>query len=342
MIGINNTNYLTNELITRNNFYSIHRTIGILPNIAKLSVTNLDYIRSLDEVRSDPHVHSCIQSRKSGTMAMNWEIIECSNKDMNSIIKCNLEKIDVLGVISNILDAIFYGFQVLEIIWTEDNKGSLIVDSIKPKPMGWFFFDNENNLRFRSRSSANGELLPENKFLVPRHNPKYENPYGDALLGKCYWATTLKNMGFRFWINFLEKYGMPLIIGQYTFPSNPEELATLSQRLNELLNSQTIATPSDVNIDIKDIGQSKSVDLYLQLIKIANAEISKALLSETLTTEMDSGSYAASVTHFKVRREVILGDKFLVEQTMNKLIEYIAKVNNFEFWNLPKFALMEQ
>lgn len=84
------------------------------------------------------------------------------------------------------------------------------------------------------------------------------------------------------------------------------------------------------------------MDLYLQLIKLANGEISKALLSETLTTEMDSGSYAASVTHFKVRREVILGDKFLVEQTINKLIEYIAKVNNFETWNLPKFVLSEQ
>ncbi len=342
MIGINNTNYLTNELITRDNFYSIHRTIGILPSIAKLSVTNNEYLRTLDEVRNDPHVHSCIQSRKTGTMSMVRDIIDCTNENLNRLIHQNFEKIDILDLISNILDAVFFGLQVLEIIWEEGTEGNLNVAKIDSKPIEWFYFDNENNLRFRSRSNPQGEILPQNKFLVPRHNPKYDNPYGEALLSKCYWATTLKNMGFRFWINFLEKYGMPLVIGQYTYPPSPEELANLSQRLNELVNSQTIATPSDVNIDIKDIGQSKSVDLYLQLIKLANGEISKALLSETLTTEMDSGSYAASVTHFKVRREVILGDRFLVEQTINKLIEYIAKVNNFETWNLPKFVLSEQ
>lgn len=341
-MDINSTNYLTNELISRNNFYSIHRTIGILPNIAKLSVTNTEYLSTLDEVRNDPHVHSCIQSRKTGTLAMKWQISASSNKQLNLLIEHNFARIDILALISNILDAIFYGFQVIEIIWKEDNKGGLNTEIIEPKPIECFFFDSENNLRFRSWRNSNGELLPQYKFLVPRHNAKYENPYGEALLSKCYWATTLKNMGFRFWINFLEKYGMPLVIGQYTYPPSPEELANLSQRLNELVNSQTIATPSDVNIDIKDIGQSKSVDLYLQLIKLANAEISKALLSETLTTEMDAGSYAASVTHFKVRREVILGDKYLVEQSINRLIEYIAKVNNFEVLDLPKFELIEQ
>lgn len=342
MIGINNTNYLTNELITRENFFSIHRTLGILPNLSKLSITNAEYQRNLDEIRNDPHVHSCVQSRKTGILAMNWEIKDGINTKFNEIVKQNFDKLNLLSLISNILDAIFYGYQVLEIIWMQDEYSNFVVIDIQSKPIEWFFFDNNNNLRFRSRNNPQGELLPNNKFLVPIHNPKYDNPYGEALLGKCYWATTIKNMGFRFWVNFLEKYGMPLVIGQYTYPPSPEELASLSQRLNELVNSQTIATPSDVNIEIKDIGQSKSVDLYLQLIKLANNEISKALLSETLTTEIDSGSYAASVTHFKVRREVILGDKFLVEQTINELIENIAKVNNFETRNLPKFVLFDQ
>lgn len=342
MIEINNNNYLTSELITRQNYFSIHRTLGILPNLNKLTNTSAEYLRNLVEVRNDPHVHSCIQSRKTGTLAMNWEIQQGENSKLNQLIIHNFDKLDIWGLITNILDAIFFGFQILEIIWNENSDGDLTVAVVEPKPMEWFYFDNENKLRFRARGNPQGVLLPNYKFLVPRHNAKYENPAGEALLTKCYWAVTIKNMALRFWMNFLEKYGMPLIIGQYTYPPSPEELANLSQRLNELLNSQTIATPSDVNIEIKDIGQSKSVDLYLQLIKLSNAEISKTLLSETLTTEMDAGSYAASVTHFKVRREVILGDKLLVEQTINKLIEFIAKVNNFETRYLPKFVLLEQ
>ncbi len=342
MIGINNTNYLTNELITRDSLYTIHRTLGILPNLNKITLSNSEYIKTLNDVMNDSHVHSCIQSRKTGTLSMLWKIEPGKNPKLTDLVNHNFQTIDVLGLISNILDAIFFGYQVLEIIWKESESAKLEVRRIESKPIEWFFYDKDNNLRFRARNNPQGEILPVNKFLVPRHNPKYENPYGEALLGKCFWAVTIKNIGFRFWINFLEKYGMPLVIGQYTYPPSPEELANLSVRLQELINSQTIATPSDVNIEIKDIGQSKSVDLYLQLIKIANSEISKALLSETLTTELDSGSYAASVTHFKVRREIILGDKFLVEQTINELIENIAKVNNFEIQNLPKFVLIEQ
>ena len=342
MIGINSTNYLTNELITHEKFFSIHRRLGILPNLNKLTLTNSEYLQSINDVRNDPHVHSCIQSRKTGILAMLWKIEPSNDPKLTELVLRNFEKIDILGLISNILDAIFFGYQVLEIIWSENKLTNLEVERIEPKPIEWFFFDKNNNLRYRSRLNPQGELLPPYKFLVPRHNPKYENPYGDALLNKCYWAVTIKNIGLRFWLNFLEKYGMPLVIGQYTYPPSSEELANLSARLQELVNSQTIATPSDVNIEIKDIGQSKSVDLYLQLIKLANSEISKALLSETLTTELDSGSYAASSTHFKVRREVILGDKFLVIQTINELIADIAKVNNFETENLPKFVLLEQ
>lgn len=341
MLDINNTNYLTNELITNENYLTIHRTLGILPNLNKLATTKVEFRKNMDEVRNDPHVHSCIQSRKTGILAMSWKIISEKQSTIVDLINQNFRRLDILSIISNILDAIFYGFQIMEIIWEQNKDGFFEIQKVEPKPIEWFYFDANNQLRFRSRNSPNGTELPKFKFLVPRHNPKYENPTGDALLSKCFWPVTIKNMALRFWINFLEKYGMPLIIGQYTYPPSPEELGNLSQRLNDLVNSQTIATPSDVNIEIKDIGQSKSVELYLQLIKLMNAEISKALLSETLTTEMDSGSYAASLTHFKVRREIILGDKSLVERTFNNLIYFIAKVNNFELSNLPEFVLNE-
>ena len=217
----------------------------------------------------------------------------------------------------------------MEILWDELPDGTFLPMEIIPKPNEWFFYGTDGQLRFRAKGEPKGVLLPENKFLVPRHNPTYENPYGEALLTKCYWPVTIKNMGFRFWMNFLEKYGMPLVIGQYSYPPAPEELQALSDRLKTLLDSQTIAAPSDISIDIKDLGQSKSVELYSQIIKMANAEISKVLLSETLTTEMDSGSYAASVTHFKVRKELILGDVKIVENTLNELIRTVLKVNGY-------------
>jgi phage gp29-like protein len=336
---------LTSELVTRDNYLTFHKYIGMLPNPNQVIAEQGNISKAFSNLKNDPHVWSCIQSRKTGVLALNKNIASSKiDGDILSFIQNIFEEFDLFNITSQILEAIFTGFQVMEIIWEETINSKLKPVDIIPKPLDWFFYDNNNQLKFRKNGASEGVSLPENKFLIVRHNPSFENPYGEALLAQCFWAVTTKNMGFRFWMNFLEKYGMPLVIGQYSYPPTAEELQNLSTRLQQLIDSQTIATPSDISIDIKDLGSSKSVELYSQLIKMANSEISKVLLSETLTTEMDSGSYAASITHFKIREEVVLGDVKLVERAYNDLIQMIIKVNypNVKLNNsdFPKFKFI--
>jgi phage gp29-like protein len=333
---------LTNELVTREQVLTFQRFIGILPNPDKVIQQNGGVSKIFPELKNDPHIWSCMQSRKAGVLSQDWDIFDRdANSDVSQFIRKIFQKLDVFNLMNNILESVFTGMQVLEIIWEYDENGNYIPKDIIPKPLEWFYYDEQNILKFRKRDSLKGDFLPESKFLIPRNLPTYSNPYGESLLAKCYWPATIKNVGFRFWMNFLEKYGLPIIIGQYTYSPTPEELQSLSDRLNELVESQTIATPNDINIDIRDIGQSKSVELYAQLIRMANAEISKALLSETLTTELEHGSYAASATHFKVREDVILSDKILVENTLNILCDYITKLN-FPKMQSPIFKFRTQ
>lgn len=333
---------LTNELVTREQVLTFQRFIGILPNPDKVIQQNGGVSKIFPELKNDPHIWSCMQSRKAGVLSQDWDIFDRdANSDISQFIRKIFQKLDVFNLMNNILESVFTGMQVLEIIWEYDDNGNYIPKDIIPKPLEWFYYDEQNILKFRRRDRLKGDFLPESKFLIPRNLPTYSNPYGESLLAKCYWPATIKNVGFRFWMNFLEKYGLPIIIGQYTYSPTPEELQSLSDRLNELVESQTIATPNDINIDIRDIGQSKSVELYAQLIRMANAEISKALLSETLTTELEHGSYAASATHFKVREDVILSDKILVESTLNVLCDYITKLN-FPKMQSPIFKFRTQ
>jgi phage gp29-like protein len=75
------------------------------------------------------------------------------------------------------------------------------------------------------------------------------------------------------------------------------------------------------------------------MINHCNSEISKTLLSETLTTEIDSGSFAAAQTHFRVRKEVVISDSKIVENSINKLISYAVKIN-FNINKFPKFQFV--
>lgn len=64
------------------------------------------------------------------------------------------------------------------------------------------------------------------------------------------------------------------------------------------------------------------------MLEFSNAEISKAVLSQTLTTEIgDKGAYAAASAHLSVRQEVCDFDKKLVIRALNELISLICLLN---------------
>ena len=69
--------------------------------------------------------------------------------------------------------------------------------------------------------------------------------------------------------------------------------------------------------------------------------ISKAILGQTLTTEIGStGSYAASNTHMQVRQDIVDSDKKLVEDVINQLIQWFYEIN-FANGEVPVFELYE-
>ena len=69
MIGTSNT-LLTNELVTRDNFLTFHKYIGILPNPGKIIDESGSTAQVYANLKNDPHVWSCIQSRKTGVLSL--------------------------------------------------------------------------------------------------------------------------------------------------------------------------------------------------------------------------------------------------------------------------------
>ena len=117
------------------------------------------------------------------------------------------------------------------------------------------------------------------KIINVQFESSYMNPYGNSLLAKCYWPLKFKNGGLRFWVNFTEKYGMPMLVGQYSRGASQDEVQKLADSLNNMTQDAIIVTPMDVKVEMKEAVKSTSVELYRELIKHCNAEISKAILS---------------------------------------------------------------
>lgn len=325
-------NILTKELVNKNERYSWFNHIGLLPNPDKLLTRLGKGLESYRNLKNDPHVWCCIQSRKSGSLCHQYELAQNNaSNEVYDFIKYNFSKLDLHSLMRQMLEAVLFGYQPFEIIWTYErynNKEMLVIEKVLCCKQEDFVYTNKGELRLYTPLDLNGSKIPPYKVLNIRYEADAENPYGQSLLSKCYWSCTFKNSGLRFWVNFIEKFGLPTILAKDLNASvTEEELENLYTLLQKMQQDNTILTTSNVDVTLAEHHTRGAVELYRDLIDLCNKEISKVLLSETLTTEIAEGSYAAAKTHLAIRDEVIMGDLALLQAGMNTLINYIIELN---------------
>ena len=331
---------LTDELATRKRALNFYSLANILPDPDIVLRKQGKDMRIYKELLCDPHVFACVQSRKSGVLSLEWDINRGSDKDKNAeLVEDLLKKLDIQKLMSDILDAAQFGFQPLEIMWKKDKSGYVLPEKVVAKPPAWFCFDDDNNLKFRTKENYYGEELPNKKFLLAQNNPTYNNPYGERTLSRCFWSVTFKKGGLKFWVVFTEKFGMPHLIGKHPRGATKAETDSLADMLEEMVQDAIAVIPDDSSVEIQEANKTSSAEIYDKLIDKMNAEISKAILGQTLTTEIgSSGSYAAANTHMQVRQDIIDADKKLVEGVINQLITWIYEIN-FSNAEIPVFEL---
>jgi len=332
---------LSDEIATRKRSLDFSSLANVLPDPDLVLKKQGKDIKIYKELLCDSHVFACIQSRKAGVQSLEWEINRGADKDENiELITELLKDVDIYKLINDILNATSFGFQPIEIMWNKVD-GLILPAELKSKPPEWFCFDDENNLRFRSRENYSGEELPDKKFLCPQNNASYDNPYGERTLSKVFWPVTFKKGGMKFWVVFTEKYGMPHLVGKHPRGASKDETDTFASLLEDMVSDAIAVIPDDSSVEIKEAAKTSSADIYERLIDKMNAEISKAILGQTLTTEIgEKGSYAASQTHMQVRKDLIDADKKLVENTINQLIRWIYELN-FNSSDIPTFEMYE-
>lgn len=332
---------LTEEIATRKaaiDFYSLGM---YLPNPDPVLKKQGKDIAVYKELLTDSHVGGCITSRKSGVLSLEWSIDRGKAKSRQAkLIEDVFKNLDINSIVSEILNAPLFGYQVLEVIW--ENTGSYILPrAVIGKPQRWFVFGEDNTLRLRTKNNYNGKPLPERKFLLVQHEANYENPYGFPLLSRCFWPVTFKKGGLRFWVVFTEKYGMPFLIGKQPRGTGQQETDKFADQLERMVQDAIAVIPDDSSVDILKSDTRASADIYSKLIEYCDRQISIAILGQNLTTQVEGGSYAASQVHMQVRKDIIDSDKRLVEKTLNTLIKWIIELN-FGASEFPVFSMYEE
>jgi phage gp29-like protein len=333
---------LSDQIATRGRSIDFYGLGMYLPNPDPVLKALGKDIKVYRELRADAHVGGCIRRRKAAVKALEWGLDRDKAKSrVAKSIEAIFADLDLSRIITEMLDAVLYGYQPMEVIWGKVG-GYLVPVDVVGKPADWFLYSPENELRFRSRQAQlHGEELPPRKFLVPRQDASYDNPYGFADLSMCFWPTTFKKGGLKFWVQFTEKYGAPWVIGKHPRSAQDAEANLLLDRLEDMVQDAVAVIPDDSSVEIKEAaGKTGSTEVYERLLHFCRSEVSIALLGQNQTTEANSNR-ASAQAGLEVTRDIRDGDKAIVQEAFNTLIRWVCELN-FNDGARPVFEMWEQ
>ena len=297
-------------------------------------------ISAYREILSDSHVGGCVRRRKAAIKGLEWRITPTGNEKTDEILTALFDRLPMSHIISQILDATLFGYQALEVMW-ESKDGLLLPVAIVGKPQEWFVFDEENQLMLRTKDNCNGDLVPEKKFLLATQQADFLNPYGRADLAMCFWAATFKKGGFKFWLEFMEKYGSPWLVGKHPRQAQIHEIDELLDSMEKMLGTAVAAIPEDSSIDLKEsASKGASSQVFDDFLRYCKSEIAIALLGQNQTTEAEANR-ASATAGLEVTRDIRNDDASLVEGVFNQLLAWICELN-FSVDTFPTFELFEQ
>ncbi len=290
-----------------------------------------------EAISYDPHVMGELRSIRAGLLGFEWRVVAGGEgrkaRRATDLTRDLMARPPDAGaawpdVVWTIAQAVFHGYSVHEVLWERDGPYLLPARVVDRPQTRFVFASRDNALRLLTRRNPVwGEELPDRRFLLARHMPSYDNPYGVAVFSACFWPYVFKHSGFRYLAAYAEKFGLPWVVGKYTDGAvNPDELL---ERLQRLVLDATAVVPMGAEIKIEDGGAgARGATPQERLIALANSELSKALTSQTLATEIQGqGSRAASETHRGRERAVNQSDREIVSATLNRLYRWITDLN---------------
>ena len=276
----------------------------------------------------------------------------------------------------DILDAVGKGFSATEIIWDRSGREWFPAE-LKWRDPRWFAFDWISGEQMLVRTlkgesepipvsaatprhfGADTGLIPRStqtgigiqpmtaplapfKFIVHFAKAKAGLPVRGGLARAAGWSYLFKNYVLKDWVTFTEVFGQPLRVGKYHPGASEQDKQALLQAVSNIGTDAAAIIPESMLIEFTEAHQTGSAELYQRFCEYLDAQVSKAVLGQTLTTEMprSGGSRAAAQVHEAVRRDILNADARRLAATLGRdLIRPIIDLNMGPQARYPKIEL---
>ena len=312
--------------------------------------------------QKDCHLQSVLQTRELALTGLPWQVTafktpnakkgkKRDQKAADFVTECLSQVPDLSDVVAHITGANYLGYAVSEIVYAKD--GAYVVPAqFQPISARRFVFDLEHGtLRW---CDINGGMpypgidlrttYPA-KFLQFQPRVNGDVPCREGLVRVLMWAALFRNWTTRDWLALAELAWKPWRTGQYKKTASKEDIDNLEAILDAMSASGVATYPETTEVKVEwPKNAITGTSAHHELFDTLGAEMSKAVLGQTLTTEQGSrGSHALGRVHDNVRKDILEADARAVAGVVNRdLIVPLVKMNFGDVVSPPRFEFITE
>lgn len=286
-----------------------------------------ELIRLFNEVTLDAHLSALMQSRISQILAHKFNVVDQSGEvsDRSEILQKEWFK----KIIKYFAESIFYGFSLIELDCLEDLEFKEVC------------------LLPRENVEPNKKLFKKEYYLLDGY-PFLKEPFSNwtfyverddnlGLLNKAAPLTIWKKNALGSWSDYADIFGVPPRIGKTNV--RDKDLRDNMEAMLENMGRLSFGVfDNEDNIELVQTSGSDAFNVFMRLGEFCNAELSKLVLGQTMTTD-DGSSRSQSETHQKTLENVVRADLSWIEDLINsQFIPFLRDVHNFPFEQGDRFV----
>jgi len=289
-------------------------------------------------IMADAHVMGEIRSIRGSFRSHEYRILEGDAADSKSAAARDLcvqwmaraepnAVSDWLEVMWQMTSCIFTGYRAHELVW-DLTDGKYLPSAVIDRPGRRIKFDFEGAPLLVSRDNFQGAPVEPYQFIISRHMPTSDNPYGMALLSSCFWPWTFKTGGWRYFVKYCERHGLPWPIGRYPQGTSPEDQDKLANALASMVEAGYVVAQEGTGLELLVPSTNGGALPQERLLTLCNREMSKALTSQAMVGEqLEVGSRAASETAKARQDGVHDSDRDISAAGMSQIFKWITLFN---------------
>lgn len=237
-------------------------------------------------------------------------------------------------ITDGMLYARWYGHAVAECLFSPDLvEGKVTLSDIRVRDRGRFAYANDRGAPFIwSQPQGKWVRLPERKMWTLNTGADHDDsPYGLGLAHYCYWPVFFKRNNIKFWLVFLEKFGMPTAVakmpaGQY---DNVQQRNKVRAALQAMASETGVILPEGTEFEFVNALRSGTQDYDTMRAAMDNA-LAKVIIGQTASQQGTPGKLGNEELQGEVKNDLVKADADMVCGSFNRTV-----VRWLTEWNFP-------